>query len=40
MIGGSKNDSTNGLRPVMLKRLGEQLVIFVESGFVEHGLDG
>ena len=34
MIGGSKTDRTNGLR------LGEQLVIFVESGFVEHILDG
>ena len=31
---GSKTDRTNGLR------LGEQLVIFVESGIVEHGLDG
>ena len=31
-VGRSKTDSTNGLRRVMLKRLGEQLVIFVESG--------
>ena len=37
MIGGSKTDRTNG---VMFWRLGEQLVTFVESGCVEHGLDG
>ena len=39
MIDRSKTDRTNGLRPVMLRRPGEQRVIFVERGFVEHGLD-
>ena len=30
--GESKTDCTNGLRPVMFRRLGERLVIFIESG--------
>ena len=32
VIGGSKHDHTNDLRAVMLRGLGEQLVIFVERG--------